>query len=109
MLANSGTGKIHPYTTSTLFTPHDIERYHNLYILQGLSTSPHTYMYFNTQKKDPKNGNDAVSSIFGPGAQNWFRNSKDFLGEGYTKVCATLKTPLKLEDRLVYGVDKNTY
>ena len=66
----------------TIFAPlnsHGIKRYHGLYILQGLSTSPCMYMKFNTQKKYPTNGNDAVYSIFGPGYKNRFKHSKDFL------------------------------
>ena len=76
------------------------------YILQFLYPCPHVSMNFNAQKKDPKNSNDDVASIFGTGAQNRFRYFKGFFGVGCTKDCTTLAQPSKLEYWLVRGLDQ---
>jgi hypothetical protein len=69
ILANAGkvvysaAGGIKP------FTPNEIQNFIALYILQGLSPSPHVKQKFQRQFEDPVNGNDMVVSMFGKNAE----------------------------------------
>ena len=85
VLANASTRTGSTYPNFTPFTTSDIRRYHGLDILQVLYPYPYVYMKFNTQNKYPTNGNNAVASIFGSGAQNQFSRLSFIFGARCTK------------------------
>ena len=76
-LANAGKGGSN-YKSWKPFSVSEIQKHLGLFIINGLSPSPQVAMKLNSQDKDPINGNDFVSSAFGPNALRRHREFKAF-------------------------------
>jgi Transposase IS4 len=88
-VVGAGTKKLYPGFVD--FNPQEIEQHIGLYILHGLTPSPHVEMKFNRQDVDPVNGNDLCARVFGSNAK---KRHKMF------KLLFTVQDPYKpMEDR----------
>ena len=76
-LSNAGEGGSN-YSHWKPFSIDEVQKHLGIYIFNGLSPSPQVTMKFNTQEKDPVNGNDFVASAFGVNAVRRHKEFKAF-------------------------------
>ena len=76
IIINSTMGGIYPDCKE--FDLDYVIKIHGLAILNGLNPSPRIEKKFNPQSTDPVNGNDLVSTVFGPNAVLRFKQFKAF-------------------------------